>query len=399
MSRFAGDVAIVGVGYSEVARHSDRTLGQLAVSACRRALDDCGLTPRDVDGIANFPSPSRLGAGTVDGVDVVGVAYVAHALGLDGLQWVSSSTRGTIMASLGEAANAIAAGACECALVWRGMHNPPGPFGRLRQERATGESQFLVPWGFGHNVIHFAMPYSTYMARYGATREDMATFAVRNRRYGAANPHGVFRGKAITRSEYLDARMIADPLSILDCDMPVDGCGAVVLTSGDRARRLVDVPAYVVGHTARGLPPRTRSWIFTLDMFMHSARQVADALWKSSGMRPGDVSQLQLYDGFSYFPYLWLDAFGFCGEGEGHLVLQDPCSHLDGDRPVNTGGGALAMGRLHGSPQLIEAVLQIQGRAGERQIREPTTALVQAGSPENGGVALLSSERNRARPR
>ncbi len=384
-------VAIVGVGYSDVQRHSERTVGQLAVSACTRALDDAGLTADDIDGVSNYPTPSGPFRGPiVNGVHVVDVEYIAQAMRLENLNWSCSITGGTIAAALVQAVHALAAGACSHVLVWRAMHNPLGTFGRVSQPRVEGVGQFTAPWGFGHNVIRFAMPYSRYMALYGATREHLATFIVRNRANAADNPDAVFNGRPIGIDDYLESRMIAEPLSLLDCDMPVDGCGAVVLTTADRARDLRQKPAYVTGCASLGLPPR-RSLGVTLEDMMISGRRLARALWSSAGLSHHDITHAHLYDGFSYFPYLWLECFGFYPEGEAYLGLQDDATARGGTLPLNTSGGALGMGRLHGSPQVIEAVLQIRGRSGARQIANPDVALVQTGGPAHHCGALVLS--------
>lgn len=389
----AREVAIVGIGFSEVKRRSDKTLGQLAVSACTRALEDAGLTAADIDGISNYPSPSRPADSPVDGKDIVGVHYLAQALRLKDLSWMCSVSGGTITASIVQAVNALAAGACTYALVWRGMHNPAvaGGFGRVEQARVSGDEQFLAPWGFRHVVIDYAMPYSRYMAKYGATREHMATFAVRNRANAAQNPNAVFYQQPITRDEYLNTRMIAEPLSMLDCDMPVDGCGAVVLTTADRARDLKQKPVFVQGAVALGLNPR-HPFSLEYEDFKTSAASVAKALWASARMDHSDITHAQLYDGFVYHPCFWLEAFGFYPEGQAYLGLQDDTTSQHGSLPLNTGGGALGMGRLHGSPQVIEAVLQIQRRAGPRQIANPQVALVETGDPLRMCAAMVLTE-------
>ena len=384
-------VAIVGVGYSDVQRHSERTVGQLAVSACARALDDAGLNANDIDGVSNYPTPSGpFRSPIVNGVHVVDVEYIAQAMRLENLNWSCSITGGTMTAAIVEAVHALAAGACSYALVWRAMHNPFGAFGRVSQPRVEGVGQFSAPWGFGHNVIRFAMPYSRYMALYGATREHLATFIVRNRSNAADNPDAVFSRHPIEADEYLNARMIAEPLSLLDCDMPVDGCGAVVLTTAERARNLKQKPAYVTGCASLGLPPQ-RTLGVTLEDMMISGRRLARALWSSAGLSHNDITHAHLYDGFSYFPYLWLECFGFYPEGEAYLGLQDETTARGGTLPLNTSGGALGMGRLHGSPQVVEAVLQIQGRSGLRQIAHPEVALVQTGGPAHYCGALVLS--------
>jgi acetyl-CoA acetyltransferase len=385
------EVAIAGVGFSKISRRSDKTVGQLAVEACNTALADAGLTAADIDGISNYPNPSRPLGAPIDGVDVVGVHYLSQALGLENLRWACSITGGTVTAAITDAVHALAAGGCNYALVWRAMHNPTGAYGRVAQPNVGGDAQFTAPWGFGHNTVIFAMPYSRYMGLYGATREHLATLIVRNRANAAENPDAVFYEQPITRDDYLNSRMICEPLSLLDCDMPVDGCGAIILTTADRARDLKQKPVHVTGCTALGIAPRP-SIALTLEDFRTSSRRVAKALWASAGMMTSDIAHAQLYDGFSYFPYLWLETFGFYPDGEAYLGIQDDTTTRSGKLPLNTSGGALGMGRLHGTPQVIEAVRQIQGRAGPRQIANPSPALVQTGTPYHQCGALILSE-------
>jgi acetyl-CoA acetyltransferase len=387
--RIRNAVAIVGVAFSEVKRQSKHTAGQLAVSASDRALADAGLHRSDVDGLSLYPMPSGPPAGPlVDGVDIVSVEYLSQAMGLENLTWSCSPATGTIAASLVAAVHALAAGACSYALVVRAMHNPQGAFGRVTQPRVAGDDQFTAPWGFGHQVIRFSMPYSRYMATYGATREHLARFVVSNRANAAENPDAIFFEQRLTIDDYLGARMIADPLSLLDCDMPVDGAGAIVLTTTERARDLRQSPAYVTGAATLGLPPQ-RTLGLTLEDFMIAGRRLARSLWSSAGLSTEDITHAHLYDGFSYFPCLWLEAFGFYPEGDAYLALQDDTTSRTGKLPLNTSGGALGMGRLHGTPQVIEAVLQIQGRAGVRQIANADVALAQVGGPTLGCGALV----------
>ena len=174
------------------------------------------------------------------------------------------------------------------------------------------------------------------MGLYGATREHLATFIVRNRANGAENPNAVFYQQPITRDDYLNTRMVAEPLSLLDCDMPVDGCGAIILTTAERARDLKQKPVYVSGCTALGIAPQA-AIALTLEDFMTSSRRVAKALWTSAQMTTRDIAHAQLYDGFSYFPYLWLEAFGFYPEGEAYLGIQDDTTSQRWKTPTEHG--------------------------------------------------------------
>ena len=392
MSRIRNQVAIVGVGYSDLAPHADKSLGALAIDACRTAISDAGLSVDDIDGISNYPNASRIGGGEQDGIDIVSVKYIAQALALKQLSWSCSITTGTIVASLVHAVNAVASGACDTVLVWRGMFSPPGKFGSFRSTHVSGDAQFSAPYGFASNVMIFAFAYARYMAVYGATREHMATYVVNARINASINPQAVFHGKPITRQDYLNARMIADPLSLLDCDRPVDGCGALVVTTAERARHLPHRPAYVVGGTAGGFK-FSHSPVLDLESCMESAQVVARALWKNvPGLAASDMDFANIYDGFSFFIYPWLEAFGFCNEGEAFEYIQDGRIARDGAMPLNPSGGAIGMGRLHGSPQFIEAVLQLQGRAGARQLKKADVTLANSGSPLGTGAVVLSNE-------
>jgi len=391
-SAIRNKVAIVGTGFSRVARHAEESIGRLAIDACSTAVADAGLSLDDVDGLATYPLMID-GPQSIDGVHFAGIRFVGQSLRLPNLRWAVSVTTGTVATALVEAVDAVASGTCTTALVWRAMHNPRDPsreYG-FRDSPASGLDQFLRPYGLSHTVMNFALPYSRYMGKYGATREHMATFIAGNRHNASLNPEGAFYGKPIGRDDYMTAAMVADPLCMLDCDMPVDGVGAVVITPAERARDLRNPPAYITGHAALGLD-YVHAPVMTLDGYQDAAARTARNLWESSGLGPGDVDVAMLYDGFSYFIYLWLEAFGFCGEGEAYEFIQDGRIALDGELPLNTSGGALGMGRLHGTPQLIEGVRQIQGRCGPRQVRNVETVLVEAGGPATGNAAVILSK-------
>jgi len=379
MLKIRNQVAIVGCGYSRIGRHLDDPLGVLAVEAARAAAGDAGLDVREIDGLCVFPSPMMHGAGDFEGIDYVSVGYMARALQLPRLRWTCRVTPSSFVSSLAEAVNAVATGSCRYALIWRAMHNPSGRFGRYTQTVAKGSDEFTAPYGLSNYGMLYAIAYSRYMALHGATREHMAAFIVNNRRNATLNPHSVFKAKPITRDDYLNDRMFAEPLSYLDADMGVDGAGAVIITTAERARELKQKPAYVIGHASIG--GETRNTPFrTLESFRDIAGFVADALWEGTGLRATDVDQPNLYDGFSWFTYGWLEALGFCKEGEAFEFIQGGRIALEGKLPLNTSGGSLGMGRMHGPPQVIESVLQLQGRAGNRQVPGTTITLAVTGS-------------------
>jgi acetyl-CoA acetyltransferase len=258
----------------------------------------------------------------------------------------------------------------------------------VQAPQADGPNQFTHPYGLAHNVLVFAMPFSRYLARYGRRREEMAPFIVQNRSYVIDDPTSVFAGQPLTEEDYLAAPIVGPPLSLLDCDMPVTGCGAFVVCSAERARDLRQRPAYVTARASLGLPVGNAAIIRYEDL-ADSGRHLAANLWGGSGLRPADVQQANLYDGFSYYTPMWAEWLGFCGEGEGiDFVSADAKTRV----PLNTMGGALGRGRLHGTPQLIEAVHQLQGRA-RHQVPGARVTLAQAGDPSHGSAAVvLTSE-------
>ncbi|MGX7681288.1 thiolase family protein [Jatrophihabitans sp. DSM 45814] len=387
------DILVVSAAYSEIQRRSAKTVGQLSAEAARKAIAVAGLKVHDIDGLANFPSPSRPGAGALDGVDIASPVYMAQALGLSGLRWHTSLTRGSFTASVAEAANALAAGACDYALVWRSMRNPPGKYGRVKPGPVSGDDAFTGPYGFSNEVVKASMIYSRYMHEYGTTRADMAAFAVANRANAAKNPDAVFYEKPITHDEYMNAQPIADPLSLLDCDMAVDGSAAIVMSRRENAPRTELPPVQLVAHLNLGMPPKRRNY-YVLEEFEDAAKNMANMVLEQAKMSGGDLTVLQFYDGFVYFPWLWMEAFGIAKRGQAASLMTEGETGPQGRRPLNTSGGSLGMGRIHGGAQVIEAVRQLQGACGSRQIATLGPAVATSGSPLSGCGALIFAPTN-----
>lgn len=386
-------VVISGTGYSKIGRRLDVPLGLLALEAAKKALDEAGMTTDQLDGMANFPHAGHEAPGLVDGVDYVGIKYLAAMLGARRLRWYGSVQPGSFVASIIAGVHAIQSGACEVVLVWRGMRNPRRKYAGLSGRTAAGELEFLAPYGFGDQLSRFAMPYSRYMGKYGAKREHMASFIVNNRLNASLNPDAVFYKLPVTFDDYMSARVVADPFNLLDCDMPVDGAGAVVLTTAANAKGAIHPPAHISGSAVLGINYGNRG-LTVLEDLEDSASLFASALWESSPFGVKDVDSANLYDGFSFFTYLALEALGFCGRGEAFEFVQDGRIAVGGELPLNTSGGSLGMGRIHGPAQVIESVRQIQGRCGPRQIAKADVILATTGQPHFslGGLILSRSE-------
>jgi acetyl-CoA acetyltransferase len=282
------------------------------------------------------------------------------------------------------ATNAIASGAADYVVVHRAMYNPPGRYHANPMTEAGGGDQWTAPHGLWGPPSHMALPYMEYMQRYGATRDDMAEVIVGGRAAGAKIPWSHWHDRPLTHADYVSSRMIADPMSVLDCDIPVNGVGAFVLTSAERARDLPHKPVYVAGYAQGRTRAPNGAGIWSLDDLIGGGKQVAAQLWASAGFGPDDVDVPQVYDGFSPFVYFWLESMGYCAPGEAHQYVKD--AGISAGLPFKTGGGAIGNGRMHGVPQMLECYLQLSGRAGDRQLARAETAFACQAAPNIGGV-------------
>ncbi len=387
-----GRTAIVGIGYSEITRNPTKPLGLLAVDACRAAIADAGLEPTQIDGLATYPEMPFAGAGNRDGEDVVSVMYIVNHLALGPeIRWYAQIETGMIASPIIEAAHSLIAGACDHVLVWRALHRPrarSGAGGGAGAPRAAGEAQFMAPWGCSTIIQWHALAWQRYMHRFGATREALAALALNSRRNANLNLRAFFHKDTMSHDDYFKSRWIAEPLCLFDCDVPVDGCVALILTSAERARDLKHPPAYLAGYGQNTARRRTLLH-YALDDYMACGRSLARKLWDSTGLRPTDMDAAELYDGFNPSTLYWLEAAGFCKEGEGGSFVQDGRIAIEGELPVNTFGGSLSEGRMHGMGHIAEAVRQVTGRAERRQIAGAEAVCAIDGSPMLRGSGIV----------
>ena len=386
-----GGVAIAGYAHSTVTRHADRPLGALAVDIVQRAVADAGLEMADVDGFVGSALFPTAGSHRVeDGVSSVSSNWLAQHLGADPRYCASFTGIGQIPGTVAMAVSAVASGAADVVVLHRALHNPRGSYHGNTMRTAAGPAQWTAPQGYFGPLAMIALPANEYLQRHGASREDMAAVVTEARKNGARIPWSHWYGNPLDADEYLAAPTLFDPICRYDCDIPVDGVAAFVLTSADRAVDLPHPPVHVAGWAMSStLPPRLPlHW--PLDDIMDGGAEVARRLWSSTGLTPDDVDLPQVYDGFSPFVWFWLEALGFCPRGEAHRFIAD--GGIDSDRPGGlpalSGGGALGNGRMHGIPQLLECYLQLSGRAGDRQ-RAASNAVACHSSPHYGGAVAL----------
>ena len=248
------------------------------------------------------------------------------------------------------------------------------------------------PQGYWGPLAELALPYMEYQQRYGATREDMATVVVEARRAGSSIAWSHWAGKPLTVDDYMEARMIAEPLSVLDCDLPVTGVGAFVLTSAERARDLPQ-PAGLRGRLRPGplpAPQRPRALV-TLDEIMEGGRPAVANLWESSGLDPGRRRRTPALRRVLALRLLLAGGPRLLPGGEAHRFVQDGAITAGSGRPFLSGGGALGNGRMHGMPQMLECYLQLSGRAGDRQLDRADVGLACQATPNFGGAVLYTS--------
>jgi acetyl-CoA acetyltransferase len=366
------ETAIVGVGFTPLARKTDRSVASLAVEAAMNAIADAGLKPSDIDGYAGTPIGGSGGAVHLDGVDEISCRYITDALDLQNMRWLTDAARGLLSDAIVDAVHALAYGTCSYALIVRAMYNPTDTrYSETEMANAGGPAQFIGPYGLHYGIGRMAMWLNRYMHDTGATKAELYHVAKALRENAQLNPYAFWRGKPLSEADYLNARMIFEPMGLYDCDIPVTGAGAIVLTTADRAAHLRHKPAYVKA--------------------LATSLEGPDAVYGKAGIAPDDVQCAQLYDGFLPFIWYWLEALRFCGKGEGHAFALDGNIALGGKLPVTTFGGSQGEGRLHGMGHIREGALQVMGRAGERQVPNTQHCLVSIGVDWIPGAVFLLS--------
>jgi acetyl-CoA acetyltransferase len=388
---------ISGIGQSAIGRRLGRDELDLTVEAAVAAMADARLRREDIDGISTYPgmgtgTPGFAGPPTPDVQDAMGLSLNWHDGGGEG----AGQMRAVISASL-----AVAAGLAKNVLVYRtvtegtaqgqggrqGIGGSGGGGGGI--PRFGGFMQWSLPFGAVSAANWIAMVGQRRMHEFGLTREQLGQIAVNNRRNAGLNPHAIYT-EPLTLDDYLAARMISTPLCLYDCDAPCDGSTAVIVSHRDLASDL-DHPAVhinAVGTALRGRP----SWDQYDDMTSMAAKDAGASMWERTELSPSDVDTAQLYDGFSVLTIVWLEALGFCGRGEsGGFIEGGQAIARDGILPLNTAGGQLSGGRLHGFGLIHEACVQLRGEGGDRQVIRNGGRMPEVAAVANGGGPIAGS--------
>jgi len=366
-----GSAAIVGASLGTPGPRPGMSALDIMADAATGALREAGLTLADVDGLfvgSAYHYLSTLSAAEYLGIQprfsdnnmVGGSSFVAHLL---------------------TAAMALATGQCSVALICYGSNQGTG-FGKLKSMSEV--QKYEAPYQPRYPISSYALAAARHMHQYGTTRRDLAEVAVAARAWARLNPDAQERGP-LSVDDVLAARMVSDPLGLLDCCLVTDGGGALVLVRAERAPDFPKPPVYVLGVAAAHWH---RQISCMPDLTVTAAAESGPRAMAMAGITHRDVDVVELYDAFTINTLLFLEDLGFCAKGEGGAFVQGGGIAPGGRLPVNTNGGGLSCCHpgMYGIFLLVEAVRQLRAEAGQRQIEGANIALCHG----NGGV--LSSQ-------
>jgi len=361
---FSGQIAIAGIHEYESRWAPDKTSFQIMGECARAALADAGLQLEDVDGF--FGATMTMGA--------MGMVQLSEYLNikpryLDGTNIGGSS----FVSHVAHAGAAIHAGLCDVALIVYGSTaaSDAMAIGTGGAGGRDPNAAFVSPYGMTL-VSSYAMVAQRHMHQYGTTSEQLADIAVSTRYHASLNPDAKMR-QPITREDVLESRVIADPLHLLDCCIISDGGGAVIVTSLERAKDLRQAPVVVIG-TGEAVAHRE---IGAPDLMTIAARQSGEQAFSMAQLSPADIDLCTIYDSFTITVLATLENLGFCKPGEGGPFVENGGIRLGGRLPVNPDGGGLSSNHsgMRGIFLVIEAVRQLRGGLGERQVEAAEIAL------------------------
>jgi acetyl-CoA acetyltransferase len=372
MPSINGLAAIAGIGQTEFSKNSGRSELQLCAEAVRAAIEDAGLRPADVDGSVTF---------TIDPNDELNLM---RSVGIEEMRWTSRTPfgGGGSSATVEHAAAAVVSGAADVVVIYRAFNERSGRrFGQPMGGPAPPAMNWYWPYGLDTPAKAYSLWFQRYMHRYGVKNEDFGRYSVVARTHAATNPNAWYYQRPITLEDHQASRWIVEPiLRLLDCCQESDGGVAIVVTRTDRAKDLrqpvVTVEAATQGNTLQGE---------TIFNYYHEdisrfpeAEYTARQLWNTTGLTPDDIDVAMIYENFSPVVFYQLEAYGFCGPGEAKDFIAEGNIGLDGKLPVNTNGGLLGEGYIHGMNNILEGVRQLRGTAAN-QVASAQRVLCAAG--------------------
>lgn len=378
--------AIAGVGYTELSKKSGRSVLDLAAEASQAAAADAGLPLEEVDGVGSFMVLN----------DSVSCGALATALALPQLRWILEFQHGgqSPCHVVGLASLAVACGYADNVLVFRALNGRSGV--RVGSGQfAGGAAQYRYPIGYDSYLMYIAMWARRYLKDTNQSNIDLGNVAIAQRKYAELNERAILR-KPLDMEAYMASPWIADPFRISDCTTEVDGACAVLVTSLDRARHLRHPPAVIASSAFRAFarPGLDIGDFFLADDYSYNFTSLLkDELFRRAQLTPSDVDFAEIYDCFTSVVLMGLEGLGFCDRGAAGAFIGEGNTALSGVLPTNTNGGLLAEGYLHGMNMVTEAVLQIQGRCGNRQAPRHNVGIVTSGALADGSALILTTDR------
>lgn len=389
MNTLSDRACIVGIGHTEYSRDSGRSELKLACESITAAMCDAGLGPAEIDGIAKY---------TMDNNDPV---EIARCLGLPRLRFfgeVAYGGGGGPAGTVTLAAMAVATGQARAVVAFRAMNERSGRgtprFGQaMMTDTAQGPYSYLAPYGLFSPAQMVAMAARRHMHLYGTESRHFGEIAVICRHHANLNPSAMMYGRPMTIEDHQASRMIADPLRLLDCCLETDGGAAVIVTTPEIARNLRQKPVSIAAAGMGGGGWNNRFMVKDVESPSSETTVIADHLFRDAGITHDDIDVLFIYDHFTPMVLIALEDFGFCQRGEGKDFIGDGRRFRwpDGDLPMNTSGGNLSEGYMHGMQNIIEAVRQLRGTA-RCQVPGARHAFVSAGNAVPSSALILRGE-------
>lgn len=389
--------AIVGIGHTAYVKAgtSGRTALDLTCEAVLAACQDAGVDARDIDGFATY-------GGHTDFLETTDPYTLAQTLGVRRMRFGDRYPGGgeSLAATVHHAAMAINAGVCDVVVCWRSLA------GRLIKILQTAPDEaaeaysnagfrydFLSPFGGFVPFQFYAMQARRHMIEFGTTSRQFGAIAVSQNRNAQKNPHAYNYGRPITIEDHQNSPMVSDPYRLYDCTPEIDGAAAVIVTSSERARDLRQTPAYLLAAAeGSGSPEQKFTQLRHIGHWTSSGMaEVAQELYARAGVGPEGIDVAQIFETFSGQALMALEDFGFCERGEGGPFVESGAIDFEGGSvPMNTAGGGLAEGYMHGFNNLVEGVRQIRGTS-TCQVESAQTCLVTSGPSAMPSSALILS--------
>lgn len=386
MSSLLEKACIAGVGHTAYRRggtDSPTDLG-LQLEAARAAIADAGMATCEIDGLI-----CPINGGTAeDFIANLGLRYVRYA--------VTSHTGGAAsVAALATAAMAVSSGVARHVLIPAGWCGYSGPRARgmaSGPDMAIGNvvRDYYAPQGAVSAVHQYALIADRYIRQYQVPRAAMGAVAVAFRANAQRNPNAVMRGRELSMQQYLDAPPISTPFNLLDCSLETDGAAAIVVSPSERAVDGPNRPVYVMS-VAEGRPFPVDEFANRVDPLEIGLAEAAPRAFAKAGVTPADIDLLAVYDSFTINVLRQLEAAGFCMRGEAADFVLDGHISAAGSLPTNLNGGLLSEAHVQGMNNMVEAVRQLRGSAGDRQVAHAELAVVtgMGGGWGSGALAIL----------